>query len=446
MRKKALIISDDDVLSTVYSANLSVYVGLIPSIVKSLEETKKALEKRNYYDVIVCAYSLAGEENMASKVYSALPGPKLRNNFIIFNNSTAKNISAALPPAIILIPNQFDIKNLVRSTARLLGVTAKDMAQAKVDSHFPLPAKLLSLHEKTNWDIFTKEESGFKQICAKGDSLQPDLVGPDVENIYVPSLHRLSCANAITANAILHLRANASPEEKLKAGETTLESLSDLLLGCDENKKELAQISKACVKAIESAIGQSSELDGLLAYLRENKSGYLYMHSVLASYVSRHILNNITWGNSAQVEKMGHVCFFHDIFLVPIYQKYPDVQEIEDLALSSELEEEDLELLLKHSQMAAQQVSLLPSMPMGIDTIILQHHGVKNGEGFSLKPGDDISPLAKVMIIAEGFVNLIMEAKSNHQKIDNGKFLEALKLKYPKRSYIKIIDTLSNFS
>jgi hypothetical protein len=82
---------------------------------------------------------------------------------------------------------------------------------------------------------------------------------------------------------------------------------------------------------------------------------------------------------------------------------------------------------------------------MGADLIMLQHHGMSNGIGFANNFKDDISPLAKVILIAEDIANYIYDcSKKNlsiNQEIDQ--LIETLRAKYRNHTYQKIIDGFS---
>ena len=95
--------------------------------------------------------------------------------------------------------------------------------------------------------------------------------------------------------------------------------------------------------------------------------------------------------------------------------------------------------------MAADALIDYPRLPMGADQIILQHHGMTNGQGFAVNFKDDISPLAKVMIIAEGFTEELLRTLegTTEEKLTKKEIIKALHVKFPRHTYKKIIETLS---
>ena len=83
---------------------------------------------------------------------------------------------------------------------------------------------------------------------------------------------------------------------------------------------------------------------------------------------------------------------------------------------------------------------------MGVDLLIKQHHGMTNGVGFTLDFKDDISPLSKIVLISEAFVEEFMKGKDQdpHFQIDIKKVISELNLKFKRNSYKKIILTLES--
>ncbi|MFG1501124.1 HD domain-containing protein [Halobacteriovorax sp. XZX-3] len=448
MRSRVLIISDENILSSVYAANLSAYVGLKVIVAKTKSEIQNYLGRRDYVNLIVCANFLEDFPNISDEILNLISSVKLKSNIIMFNNLTEQNSTVAIPPSVIYIPNRYDIKSIVRSSAKLMNVTAKDMVALDVGDFYPLPLDLLKLTDQAFCDIYLrkeqKDEDEFELVYSKDDKINEKDISAEDDQVYVKSEKRLQCINFLTMQLIMHLKTTATPEEKLKAVEVSLESLASVLLSDEANLEEVSKVSQTCIKIIKEVIEESSELEKLLAYLLANKSSYLYTHSILATYVSQFILKQVSWGNSAQEEKMACAFFFHDIYLAPVYKEHPDAFEVEDLAYKLDVSEQNLNYILMHAKLAAEQVSKLKKLPNGVDQIILQHHGTRNGEGFAMDPGDDISPLSKVMMISESFVNFFFETKDKGQNFSNEQLITFLNQQYTNKSYHKLIAILKD--
>ena len=207
--------------------------------------------------------------------------------------------------------------------------------------------------------------------------------------------------------------------------------------------KLINDISKACIDSINKMIKKVPRLTKLLTMLLENPGDYCYKHSVLATCISHQVIKHISWGSEEQANKISFAFFFHDIFLVPLYRKYPDALSEEDLLFNDELSEDEKEVVLDHAKLAGQVVKSFPRCPIGADMIITQHHGMTSGQGFAVNYKDDISPLSKIMIVAEEIAtNILSDYEKEGKKIQVNKdtMIEHLKEKFRSHSYKRIIE------
>ena len=217
--------------------------------------------------------------------------------------------------------------------------------------------------------------------------------------------------------------------------------VADEVFANDQITAEVADISNRCIKSISNVMKQVSGIKDLLKLLLENQTEYCYRHSVLTSYVASEIIDKMSWGTEEQKEKVSFALFFHDLYLVPLYKKYEDVVSEEDLLFMDEVEEEDKQIVLDHAKLAGQAIKTFPRCPMGVDLLLIQHHGMTHGQGFAINFKDDISPLAKIMIIAEEIATSMIAKISKGEKLVIDKDKTAIKLadKYRNHTYKKII-------
>jgi hypothetical protein len=81
---------------------------------------------------------------------------------------------------------------------------------------------------------------------------------------------------------------------------------------------------------------------------------------------------------------------------------------------------------------------------MGADLLIKQHHGMTNGVGFAIDFKEDISPLSKVVMVSESFVELYMKGKEEdpNYEMDLEIVIAQLSAKFKKSTYRRIVETL----
>jgi hypothetical protein len=441
---KAILIGNDDLVNTLHSLNLYAYVGVETQIAKEEEWAAQLFMKNSTPEMVIFGLS----EDNASWVLPLFDKVKNKHKTqkIFYNLDGSDTVNSLIPLEQVYIENKFDIKAIVRSTAKLLKVTAREMNEKDVGEYFPIPVALLEWSQKAEWDLYSYENEMHMLLIKQGEELKSTfdkLRNDGIAQIYVPSSERLRCINSISTKAVLHV-SGATQAEEMKVTEVSFNSLVSNFTDNKEANEEIVNVAKKCVENIKDTISKSGDLKSLLEFMLNNKSGYLFGHSVMTSYVANHILKQLTWSNIDQEQKMEMACFFHDMFLVPIYHKYPDIYDEEGLLYNDKLDEKDRELVAIHAKVAALKVAALPHMPMGIDQIIMQHHGFKNGEGINIGPSDEISPLSKVLQVAEGFVSRYMEVNRYGQKFDKKRQIEFLREQYHKKSYQPFIDALDS--
>lgn len=295
------------------------------------------------------------------------------------------------------------------------------------------------------------DQISYTLISKKGPearSLLAKLAQEGVENFYVDKDDRLLVINHISKmlSDFMQNTDQMGIEEKSVILQTGFEFAIAEFTQNPEVAQEIMGIAGVSTKLMEEMVQEAPGLKALLSILSGHKDGYIYTHSLLASYVAGHIVKKVSWGGVGHIEKINFVLFFHDITLAPIYLKYPNLKYEEDLLFSSELTEKEKDVVLNHARLAAELILTFKKAPMGVDLLIKQHHGMTNGVGFAMEFKDDISPLSKIIIISEAFVEEYMKGKeldSNYQ-MDLKKMILELNLKFKKNSYKKIIETLES--
>ena len=99
---------------------------------------------------------------------------------------------------------------------------------------------------------------------------------------------------------------------------------------------------------------------------------------------------------------------------------------------------------MNHARLAAELVVSYKRCPMGADILIKHHHGMKKGSGFATKYPEDLSPLSKVLLVAEAFVEHFIESGDKKQRPEMKMIIPKMIEEFGTPSYIKIIQTLVN--
>lgn len=440
-----LVISDNEILNQLYITNLEVYLGTHVTLVDS---TKKAIEEFNKSrpDIIITMSTINGVDS-ASEIHKFLSSLKHKTHLMVIGNP-GKEIEN-----ITIVPNSYNLQIMIRSCAQILGVTAKEMAEKEVPEFYPIEGHFLSKIKEVPCSVYMQMKSGeYTMVAKRGDLIGQTIkqfASEGISNLYVNSLDRLLIISIIS-NSIVDFLKNTEgldTTEKSEAVKTGFNFAASSFSLSPEATSDIMNIASACTKVMEEIVDETPSLKKLLSILNSHRDGYVYTHSILTAFVSNHIIKRVSWGGESHLEKINFVLFFHDILLAPIYLKYPELKYEEDLLFSEELNDQEKEVVLNHARLAAEVVVTYKRAPIGADLLIKQHHGITNGIGFAIDFKDDVSPLSKIVLVSEAFVEEFMKSRDENPEyvLDTKAILITLNEKFKRTTYKKIIETLENF-
>ncbi|MFT6630988.1 MAG: response regulator RpfG family c-di-GMP phosphodiesterase [Bacteriovoracaceae bacterium] len=445
---QAILISKNEVINSLYEVNLRAYVATNVTIKKNLESAKELIEHSPNIDAIIC-FAENKKKQMALQEFEQFLSEKNLNIPILILGDSTVSIANS-----IHITNRYDIKSILQAMAKILEVGAKEMASMQVPKFFPIPLKLFSQIDSSHCDIFFRSskddfEYDYFQILEKdipiGDTLQK-YIHEGVEHLYIDANERLRFINRTSKAVVGELeRSDLTSEERIEITQQGMGIVAEDVFESNQISQEVAEVSKACIESINKVCVEIPSIKNLLDMLLENPSDYCYKHSVLTTYIANKIIGKISWGSSEQQNKVAFSLFFHDIYLVPIYRRHPDAIVEEDLLFMDDVSDEDKQIVIDHAKMAGDLVKTFPRCPMGADMIISQHHGMTSGQGFAVNFKDDISPLSKIMIIAEDIgTGLLVNQNENGKVTINKKTItKRLTEKYRNHTYRKVIEAFN---
>jgi HD-GYP domain-containing protein (c-di-GMP phosphodiesterase class II) len=445
---KTLVVCDNEFLNMLYIMNLEVYLATSVELVSSAEMAISEMRGKKKYDLII-SLEICGKKEAFKQVHEYLKSYGVKTPIIMLGGSEDKEVDART----FFISSRYNVQAILKKSANLLGVTARQMAEMQMDEYYGVSLVSIFTLSKAPCNIYQKTEAGHTLVAKKDDvvaEIFKNLKVSRVEQVYVRSRDRLVLINGASIMLIEKMSKILSNSDGLTT-EQKIENLSDgyefaasSLFSSDEVKQEVQEIATASTKVMQDVTKDIPSLKGLLATMTSNKSGYIFTHSMITSYVAQHIVKSVSWGGEGQTEKINFVLFFHDIFLAPIYLKYPQLQFEKDLLNCDFLNDKEKETVLNHARLAAELVVTYKKCPMGADVLIKHHHGMKKGSGFANRYVEDLSPLTKILLVAEAFVECFIDANNKKEKLDVKKVIPKLIEEFNSSSYIKIIQTLSD--
>lgn len=147
---------------------------------------------------------------------------------------------------------------------------------------------------------------------------------------------------------------------------------------------------------------KDKSLKKVLASL-EDFNPTLFSHSFLVCFFCTVICKNLEWVGTKTLESLALGGLFHDIGLVQL------PEEISQKKMH-DLNPDEMVLFRQHPLIGIKALDGIPSITPSIKQIVLQHHEASNGAGFPHElTGNKIFPLAKILGLADGFSDFIVE-------------------------------------
>jgi HD-GYP domain-containing protein (c-di-GMP phosphodiesterase class II) len=428
-----LLVENNPKIIEIYYLNLTTYVGLELIVAKTKADALQLIEQKPFK--LIIARAKIGKDDIASPISDRIKECGLTTPLFVIGHGIYPI------PNHGVLPGSLDLKGVVKGAAQALGITAQQMVEKKVEDYFEFPARLIEWINYPIVNVYRYDDLGLLDLVFPANKEIDRSILKDHETFFVDKLDRLQIVNQITSELVVRLEdKDLNPDEQIQAAASNHELVSKKLMSIGINEETIAMAKKS-MDALSANVKKYPKLGTLLQRMLANKAGYLYRHTQIVTYVSLHIVRNIDWGTQEQEDKVGFICFFHDIALEN--DKQAKIKSKEELR-QGEFDSREKNLVEKHAQLSAELVHKYPHAPMGADQIIRQHHGVLNGVGFSDHFGANLSPMAIVFIIAEEFTRIIVQSETD--PLNGRAMIRELKTTFPTARFQKIIDILETIT
>lgn len=443
-----LLVEKPGNLRELHSINLNTYVGTEVLTKDRLDQAQVLIENLPKLDLLIISIEGIDGDQEASKFIAFLDEQKIKVPIIALGSGSAFDQKGPV------VDDPSDIKKLVQTAARILGVTAQDMVNKIVPDYVPMPIQYFIPEADVPCDVFlrkvTNENTEFQKKFSANTEVDPDLFNVILESgvseLYVPARYRLKFVSNLTDTVRGRINDNTiTPEARMSALDRGMTILQEEIK-INGLTPETTMLARESIDAVIATSRESPKLSALMDKLLSNKSSYLYTHTQLVTFVAFHIISNLDWGTEEQQHKLSFVAFFHDITLESDH--LAKIHSEKDLR-KAQLTRAEIDAVNRHALNSMEIVQDVDHMPIGADVIIKQHHGKTNGIGFASNFSASISPLAIVFIIAEDFVSRVLELDlppgQTHPEIKE-KILRVLAGRYTSANYRKAIRSLKDLS
>jgi HD-GYP domain-containing protein (c-di-GMP phosphodiesterase class II) len=436
-----ILIEDNNSLIELLTLNLGTYVGaeVIPR--GSAEDAISILSILPNIGLVIAKNKIGAEET--SKLIAKFIKETNREiGFIVLGEAPeeAKDIS-------IEIQNSHDWEKVIQASAKELGINAQVLAKKILPDYIPVSLRYFLPLDNVCCDVFIRIKKGpgefqFVKRIHAGDTFSKTMIKKYLEQglkeFFIPRDMQKNFTNFVSDHLVKRLDApDLSPEE-------TLEVISH---GYDIAIKEIKklgftsatiQLTEGLIKGIIKITKTSPEMSGLLHKVINSKTGQLYQHSHMCAIVAAETLKNLGLDTPQNIQKMTYASFFKDIALAD-KEELLKISTFEELE-SSELGEEDWDLVFNHALEGAVMIRKHPEAPLGVDELIKHHHGSQNGKGFSSAQTIKLPNLSQVLIVANEFVKELMVYKEQGGRPTP--IVDVLYKRYPHPELIIIIKAL----
>lgn len=281
----------------------------------------------------------------------------------------------------------------------------------KPEKMIPIPIDDIINGMTSPVDLYVRlSDTKYVLVAKEGAPTQKDRLGTYKDKalsyLWTPysSYYRLARQNIAIAGIAVE-KSQLSDNVKTKFISTAANSVFEQLgqIGVSkETFENVRQISEATVSLVET----HKDLSDMFASF-EKYSNHLLKHSLAVSVVGVLIGHEMGWKNKVTLEKLSLGGLLHDIGKLSLP---PDLLNKPKALMNYE----EMQLYEVHPYRGMEMVTSLGVVPDDVVSIIYEHHENSIGQGFPRRLREiKIHPLAKVISIADEFVNLTMKTP-NH--------------------------------
>ncbi|EQC45696.1 hypothetical protein [Bacteriovorax sp. Seq25_V] len=256
-----------------------------------------------------------------------------------------------------------------------------------------------------------------------------------VRNASVKSSDKLQFLNSISNQIYTEMLMSPTDNIVGKALDTALILLKDI--GFNSTSTQLIE---GVVDAINEKLSHTKDGD-LLAIkdLLNSKTSRYFKKAHLVSMLCGKIIELSSWGTHKHQNLMTFVALMADMTLDKEEMLFlTDKKSLEE----SSLDETDKSNVWTHSRDAFHMIQAYRDRPLETDLLILEHHGNKNGVGFSEQISTNLNKLTIIYRICEDFTIELLKLNEMNLDIKIMDIFQHLYIKHDKKVLHLVIDDL----
>lgn len=287
-------------------------------------------------------------------------------------------------------------------------------------------------------DVFVRlSDRKFVKIINANENFDRDLIdkysNKNQTHLYITDKDFDIFEVSVRERPFLDFDGQISEEKKNKMINATILGLARSV-GISENVLNISE------KYIGNLLDYSSKNKSLKYILEDLKNGpdFVYDHSYLLAVMCAAIVDQMASIPKNGKEKLCYAALFHDCGLENLELSSIFSQESEEF---KQLDRKSKNDFLGHPKASADMLSKLASKVPNVDTIVLEHHELPDGNGFPR--GLDsfrILPMSAVFILSHELVHQLFEIDFDREKLFD--IYGNITRKYSDGHYVKVIEAL----
>lgn len=435
---QTILVESNPELRKIYSLNLNTYTGTDVILRNTAADVIELLQILPSIDLLVCESESAGEST-APNLFKYIQENGLEIPMLVLGEckELANEVLCLKPPV--------DWQLVVKHACDLLGVTQEQMRQQTRPDFVAVGINYFYEIDQTPCDVYIKIQKSDSEIqYVKRLHNQDNFTADDIDkykaqgliNFYISKDYIQYFVNFVTNNIVKRLEQHDLPLfERISANSSAFTIVAEHVerMGLDNAASELATTS---INSMVKAVKESPKLANLLKMLLSNKISYAYQHAHLITLMGEFILSKQSWYEAKHLEILTSAAFFSDITLKSTAQI--QVNSMAELELTP-LTDKEKEEVLNHAKNASILVRDYPEHTEYLELVIRQHQGMEDGVGFAEEPPNNVHPIAKVFIVADAFVKIMLDPQGPKNKKE---ILSILNAQFPDDTFQKIIKIL----
>lgn len=346
---------------------------------------------------------------------------------------------------VTCLPDSCSPEQLMQTVAKLADAQITPIYQDE-ELYTPIPIHHFLGLRQVFCDVFIRisklnQRPQFVKRIMVGDEFENELIerymNDGLEYLYIPSEYKDNFKVYFSNRMIAQLQnedLNEAYKVEVNSYIATVVRENVLNVGFDPITVEM---TTACISSMLETVRSVPKLQELFDVVGLSESSYSFKLSLLTAATAHHMLLQLPWSKNEHRKKVTYAAFFKDIVLSD--ERLMKIRSLDQLETTL-FSKEEKSLVHKHAFLSSVLIKHFEEMPAGVETLIKEHHGDKQGMTLKREPDAEICPLSRLLMIAEEFASRYLEA--GHE-VDLKQLFEELKPCFPQESFLKILRALS---